>query len=80
MENKVAIISIIVKDYTLADAVNSLLHDYGEYIIGRMGLPYREKGMNIICVALDAPANTLNALAGKLGTIEGVKSKVVYGE
>lgn len=80
MENKVAIISIIVKDTALAEEVNSHLHNYREYVIGRMGLPYREKNMNIICVALDAPSDVLNALAGKLGVIDGVKSKVIYGE
>ncbi len=80
MESSVAIISIIVKNTKLIEQVNELLHSNGEYIIGRMGLPYREKNLNIICIAMDAPANILNALAGKLGAMEGVTSKVVYGE
>lgn len=80
MESRVAIISIIVKNTKLIEQVNELLHSNGEYIIGRMGLPYREKNLNIICIAMDAPANILNALAGKLGAMEGVTSKVVYGE
>lgn len=80
MKSRVAIISIIVKNTKLIEQVNELLHSNGEYIIGRMGLPYREKNLNIICIAMDAPANILNALAGKLGAMEGVTSKVVYGE
>ena len=60
------------------EQVNELLHQYGDYIIGRMGLPYREKGVNIISVAMDAPGDVISALSGKLGRLEGVTAKTVY--
>ena len=59
-------------------AVNELLHQYGPHIIGRMGVPYREKGVNIISVAMDAPGGVISALSGKLGRLEGVTAKTVY--
>ena len=80
MDNRVAVISIIVEDRSQADALNELLHDYSEYIIGRMGLPYRKKNLNIICVAIDAPLNTINALTGALGRIPNVTAKVSYAK
>ena len=75
MDNRVAVISIIVEDNDAANAVNALLHQYGEYIIGRLGIPYRAKSINIICVAIDAPNNAINALTGALGRIEGINAK-----
>lgn len=57
---------------------NELLHQYGQYIIGRMGVPYREKGVNIISVALDAPGNVISALSGKIGRLDGITAKTVY--
>ena len=75
MENKVAVISIIVESGKAVDELNALLHGYGEYIIGRMGLPYRARGINIISVALDAPQDVISALAGKLGNLPGVSVK-----
>lgn len=79
-ETRVAIIGIIVEDYASADALNDILHHYGSYIIGRMGIPYREKGINIISVAVDAPADIISALSGKLGMLPGVSSKAVYSK
>lgn len=81
MENnnsRIAVIGIIIEDREKAEQVNSLLHQYGEYIMGRMGIPYREKQINIISVVLDAPADIISALAGKLGRLPGVSSKAIY--
>ncbi len=75
METRVAVISIIVSDKKAVEALNGLLHEYGEYIIGRMGIPYKEKQINLISVALDAPMDTVNALTGALGRIEGLCAK-----
>lgn len=76
---RVALVGIIVEDREAAARINGLLHEYGEYIIGRMGIPYRDKQMNIISVVLDAPQSVVSALSGKLGMIPGVSSKCTYG-
>ncbi len=76
-ENKIGVVAMVVSDYDAAERVNAVLHDFRDYIIGRMGLPYREKKVNVISVVLDAPQETLNALSGKLGMIEGVTGKLV---
>ncbi len=79
MEERVAVISIIVEDAELAEPLNRLLHAYGEYIIGRMGLPYRKRNINIISVAIDAPQDTIAALAGKIGGLgAGISVKTAY--
>ena len=78
METRVAVISIIVEDAESVAALNELLHQYGHYIIGRMGLPYREKGVNIISVVLDAPQDKIAALSGKIGRLPGVSAKTQY--
>ena len=78
MENRVAVLAIIVKDPAAVASLNSLLHQYGQYIIGRMGVPYRERGVNIISVAMDAPAAVISALSGKIGRLESVTAKTVY--
>lgn len=78
MESRVACISIIVENGDQVEALNSLLHDYGAYIIGRMGIPYREKGINIISVAIDAPLDRVNGLTGSLGRLPGVTAKAVF--
>ena len=78
MENRVALIGIIVDDRTAAEKMNAILHDYGEYIIGRMGVPYKERGISIISIALDAPADVISALSGKLGALPHVSTKTVY--
>ena len=75
---RVAIIAIIVTDRGAAEAINALLHEYGEHIMGRMGLPCRERGVNLISVAMDAEQDVISALAGKLGRLKGVSSKTVY--
>ena len=80
METRVAIIGIIVEKIEAAEAVNRVLHEYSDFIIGRMGLPYHKKAVNIISVAVDAPQDTVSALSGKLGSIDGVSSKAVYSK
>lgn len=75
METRVAIISLIVENPESVEALNSLLHDYSQYIIGRMGLPYREKNINIISIAVDAPMDRINALTGAAGKLRGVTAK-----
>ena len=78
VETRVAVIAIIVREGTQVAALNDLLHQYGPYIVGRMGVPYREKGVNIISVAMDAPGEVISALSGKLGRLEGVTAQTVY--
>ncbi len=78
METRVAVLSIIVEQTDAAQVVNELLHQYGSYIIGRMGIPYRERGINIICIAMDAPNDKINALTGALGRIDGIRAKATY--
>ena len=78
METRVAVMSIIVEDMGSVEPINTLLHEYGPYIIGRMGIPYRERGISIISIALDAPDNTISSLAGKVGTLAGVSVKTAY--
>lgn len=78
METRVAMIAIIVENPDSVEAVNALLHEYSSGIIGRMGIPYREKGVNIISIAIDAPQDDINTLAGKIGRLDGVTAKTVY--
>ncbi|MDL2302227.1 iron-only hydrogenase system regulator [Lachnospiraceae bacterium OttesenSCG-928-D06] len=80
MEKRVALIGVIVENTESVEKLNSLLHEYGEYIIGRMGVPYREKKMNIISITIDAPEGKISALSGKIGMLDGVVSKVIYGK
>jgi putative iron-only hydrogenase system regulator len=80
MEKTVAIIAIIVEDKTITPDLNALLSEYGDFIIGRMGLPYRERKINIISVVLDAPQDAINALFGKIGRLKGVTAKTLYGK
>lgn len=75
METRVAVMSIIVENGETVEKLNGILHEYGEYIIGRMGIPYREKKISIISIAIDAPQNTISTLAGKIGNLPGVSVK-----
>lgn len=77
MENKIAVLAVIVDDYSSVDKVNSLLHEFRDFVVGRMGIPYRLKNVNVISVVLDAPIEAINSLSGKLGMINGVSSKVL---
>lgn len=78
MQTRVAVMAIIVEKKGAVEQLNAVLHEYGEHIIGRMGIPYRKKGINIVSIALDAPQDTISALAGKLGNIEGLSVKTAY--
>ena len=78
METRVAVMGIIVEELGSVEALNTLLHEYGRYIIGRMGLPYREKNISIVSIAIDAPQDTIAALAGKIGKLDGVSVKTAY--
>lgn len=78
METRVALIGIIVEREASVTALNELLHGCGQYIIGRMGVPYRARGVNIISVVLDAPQDVISALSGKIGRLEGVSAKTQY--
>jgi len=78
METRVAVMSIIVEDGRMIERLNSTLHEYGEYIIGRMGIPYRKLNINIISIAIDAPQDTIAALSGKIGNIPGISLKTAY--
>ncbi len=78
METRVALIGIIVENAASVAALNDLLHQYAPYIIGRMGVPYRARGVNIISVVLDAPQDAISALSGKIGRLEGVSAKTQY--
>ena len=77
MENRIAAVSVIVEEPESVEALNGILHDYSACVIGRMGIPYREKGVNVICLVLDAPTDTVNALTGKLGRLQGVTARAV---
>lgn len=79
-ESRVAIISMIIENDEVITEVNRLLHEYNRYIKGRMGIPYRERGLNIISVVVDAPEDAVSALSGKLGRLYGVTSKAVYSK
>ena len=78
METRVAVISIIIEEPASVQAMNDILHTYAEYIIGRMGIPYRSRGISIISVAVDAPMNVINTLSGKIGKLPGVSAKAAY--
>jgi putative iron-only hydrogenase system regulator len=80
MENRAAIIAIIVENTDSVEKLNGILHEYSQYIIGRMGIPYPKKNINIISVAIDAPHDTISALAGKIGRLDGVNVQAVYSK
>ena len=80
MDRRIEILGIIVEDMDRVERVNELLHEYREYIVGRMGMPYRERGVSVISVVMDADTNTVSALSGKLGMTPGVSAKAVYSK
>jgi putative iron-only hydrogenase system regulator len=77
METKLAVLAIIINDSESVEKVNALLHEYSEYVRGRLGLPCRERNVSVISVVLDADMQTLNSLSGKLGMVKGVSSKLL---
>ncbi len=78
METRVAVIGIILEKPDSVEKMNAVIHEYSEYIVGRMGIPYRQKGINIISIAVDAPQDIISAFSGKIGRIEGVTAKTAY--
>ncbi len=80
METRVAVLGIIVQDPDSVEKLNGLLHNYAPYIIGRMGVPYREKNVSIISVAMDAPQDVISALSGKIGKLPGINVKTAYSD
>ena len=78
MDTRVAVMSIIVENADADEKINAILHEHGEFIIGRMGIPYRKRKISIISIALDAPQNTISALAGKIGSLAGISVKTAY--
>ena len=80
MQMRIAVLSVIVEERRSAERINALLSEYGAYIVGRMGIPYREKGVSVICVVLDASTETVNALTGRIGRIEGASAKTLFSK
>lgn len=80
METRVALVGIIVENPDSVEQMNAILHEYSSYIIGRMGVPYREKKISIISVVMDAPMNKISSLSGKLGMLDGVSTKTIYSK
>ena len=78
METRIAVMGIIVENVASVEALNSLLHDYRNYIIGRMGIPYKDKGISIVSIAVDAPQDIISTLAGKVGKLDGISVKTAY--
>jgi putative iron-only hydrogenase system regulator len=78
METRIAVMGIIVENMESVELLNAILHDYGEYIVGRMGIPYRKKNVNIVSIAVDAPQDVISALSGKIGKIQAVSVKTAY--
>lgn len=80
METRVALVGIVVEKESAVEELNHILHQYRQYIVGRMGIPYHKRDISIISIALDAPADVISALSGKLGMLDGVSSKAVYSK
>ena len=78
MQTRVAVMGIIVENTDSVEQLNALLHEYGHYIIGRMGIPYRGRSINIVSIAIDAPQDVISALAGKIGNLDGISVKTAY--
>lgn len=78
METRVAVVGIIVENFDETDKLNEILHEYGQYIIGRMGIPYRERNINVISVVVDAPQTLISAMTGKIGRFDGISVKAAY--
>lgn len=80
MDNRIAVISIIVEDTSVSADVNNLLHDFGQYIVGRMGIPYKERGISVICIVMDAPGDVISSISGKLGMLKAVSVKTTVAK
>lgn len=80
MENRIALIGIVVSNHDSVNDLNILLSEYGSHIVGRMGIPYREKNVSIISIAIDAPSDVISALSGKIGMLPGISTKTIYSK
>lgn len=80
MESRVALIGVIIENYDSVEKLNTILHQYAPYIIGRMGVPYPKRSISIISIALDAPSDEISALSGKLGMLPGINTKTIYSK
>ena len=78
MEKRIALVGIIVENPDSVEKINAILHEFASNIVGRMGIPYRERGINVISIAMDAPQDAIAALAGKIGNLDGVSVKTAY--
>ncbi|MGI6200807.1 MAG: TM1266 family iron-only hydrogenase system putative regulator [Christensenellales bacterium] len=78
MQTRVAVIGIIVENEGAVEQLNQILHEYSQYVVGRMGIPYRKRGINIISIAVDAPQDAISALSGKIGRLPGISAKAAY--
>ena len=79
-DNRIAVVSILIADRSVSEKVNGFLSEYGEWVLGRMGIPYKEKGVSVLSVVMDAPVEVTNALTGKLGRLSGVSVKALFGK
>ena len=79
-EKRLAVLSVMAQNRTMAEKINGYLSEYGECVVGRMGIPYRERGVYVMCIVLDAGQSAINALTGKIGALEGVSAKTVFGK
>ena len=79
-EKRLAVLSVMAQNRGMAEKINAYLSEYGEFIVGRMGIPYRERGVFVMCIVLDAPMPAINALTGKIGSLEGVSAKTLFGK
>lgn len=80
MDTRVALIGIIVEDMTSTEKMNSVLHEYSQYIIGRMGIPHQNRNISVISIVVDAPSDIISALSGKIGMIKGISTKTIYSK
>ena len=79
-DNRIAVVSVLISDRSVSEKVNGFLSEYGEWILGRMGIPYKEKGVSVLSIVMDAPVEITNALTGKLGRLSGVSVKALFGK
>ena len=80
MDKRVALIGIIIENRDSVSRMNDILHEYGEFVIGRMGLPYEKKNISVISVAVDAPEDIINKISGKIGMLDGISTKTIYSK
>lgn len=80
MENRIALLGIVVEDECSVEPLNRLLSEYKQYVVGRMGIPYRQRGVNLISIVLDAPGDAISSLSGKAGMLPGVSAKTLYAK